>query len=246
MPRILVNKKAFISKILLFDVDGTLIDDTHRYKNLAKARFTNFMKFSSRKATEEWARLTGINLVTGMIDPKGPISKASRRDDLAIAAGALYLDGHNWYKARKMAEMIYEKADETLLRSYEPVLYEGVKEKLQELQRAGFKIGIATNGVTKITEDLLSKLGIKQLFTVVVGADLVENNKPEPDIILLACKIGGFDISEVAYVGDQPIDVIAAKKAGVPIIFIIGNKTILNESVEKINSVQDIEIISES
>lgn len=144
----------------------------------------------------------------------GPISKAPRRDDLAIAGGALYLDGYNWYDALELAERIYEVADEVQAASFNPVLYDGVKEKLRELHDSGFKLGIATNGVTSITKTMLEGLGVGELFSVIIGADLVEKSKPAPDMIILACEKAGVMAEYMVYVGDQQTDIRAADAAG--------------------------------
>ena len=39
MPALLVDSEELRFKLLLFDLDGTLIDDADRYKNLAALRF---------------------------------------------------------------------------------------------------------------------------------------------------------------------------------------------------------------
>ncbi|MCW4011500.1 MAG: HAD family hydrolase [Candidatus Bathyarchaeota archaeon] len=214
MPAIKLNGHKYEAELILFDVDGTLVDDTHRYSSLGKARYNSFQKHASTKAAEEWARLAGVNPKDWSIDPLGPISKAPRRDDLAIAAGALYLDGYHWYDARALAEKIYESADEEQKKSFKPQLYDGTFEKLVELKKAGFKLGIATNGVTKITEEMLAGLGLGDVFSMVVGADLVDRSKPAPDMILLACEKMGSSPKDTMYVGDQYTDMAAANDAG--------------------------------
>jgi phosphoglycolate phosphatase len=214
MPVLTINGNEYKPKLILFDVDGTLIDDRHRYSSLGKARYEAFKELASLNAAEKWAELAGVNPSDWTIDPTGPISKAPRRDDLAIAGGALYLDGYNWYDARELAERIYEAADEIQAATFNPVLYDGVKEKLQELYDAGFKLGIATNGVTSITKTMLEGLGVGELFSVIVGADTVERSKPAPDMIILACEKAGVLAEEMAYVGDQPTDIRAAEAAG--------------------------------
>jgi phosphoglycolate phosphatase len=215
MPKLMINGRKYSPALILFDVDGTLIDDSHRYSSLGKARYAAFKEHASMNATDKWAELAGVDPSDWTIDPKGPISKAPRRDDLALAGGALYLDGHNWYDARELAERIYEVADKIQAATFKPVIYEGVEEKLRQLHDAGFKLGIATNGVTSITETMLDGLGIGALFSVIVGADTVERSKPAPDMILLACDKAGIHVSETIYVGDQPTDIRAADAAGV-------------------------------
>lgn len=243
MPTLVINEHEYALKLVLFDVDGTLVDDIHRYRSLGKARYSAFNELSSENAALEWARLSGVNPEDWSIDPMGPISKAPRRDDLALAAGALYLDGFSWYEARQLAEKIYEKADYLHQQIYTPKLYEGVREKLIELKEKGFKLGLATNGVTRITKELVSILNISHLFEVVVGADMVEEGKPAPDVIILACDKAGFQTSDCMYVGDQPTDMEAANQAGVKLSLIVGNiESNLREGNESIKSIRDINI----
>jgi len=41
---------------------------------------------------------------------KGAIGKASRREDMAIAAAAIYTTGKGWHDARRLAEQAYARA----------------------------------------------------------------------------------------------------------------------------------------
>jgi phosphoglycolate phosphatase len=244
MPKLSINGNLYSPKLILFDVDGTLVDDTHRYSSLGKARYKAFKEMASEKAAKEWARLSGVKPDDWTIDPSGPISKAPRRDDLALAAGALYLDGYNWYEARALAEKIYEKADEDQKKNFKPQLYEGVEEKLRELSEAGYMLGVATNGVTEITEELLTELDINELFSIVVGADLVDKSKPAPDMILYACENSGQEASECMYVGDQPTDMEAALDALVLIGVGVRNHDLVKRGArEVLRSVKDIQIV---
>jgi phosphoglycolate phosphatase len=242
MPRLLINGNVYKPKLILFDVDGTLIDDMHRYSYLGKSRYLAFKKLATEKAAEELARLTGVYLENWSVDPNGPISKAVRRDDIAIAAASIYLDGINWYDAKKLAESIYEEADKIQKKNFKPKLYEGTEAKLRELFDKGFKLGIATNGVTKITEELIDGLGIRELFYVIVGADLVENGKPAPDLIIHACKVSKVQAIECMYVGDQKTDIEAAKNAGVLLGLGVRNFKLRQFADEALDLVRDIQI----
>jgi phosphoglycolate phosphatase len=240
MPKLMINGRKYSPTLILFDVDGTLIDDSHRYSSLGKARYTAFKEQGSENAADKWAELAGVNPSDWTIDPAGPISKALRRDDLALAGGVLYLDGHNWYDARELAERIYEAADKIQAATFKPIIYEGVEAKLRQLHDAGFRLGIATNGVTSITEAMLDGLGIGSLFSVIVGADTVERSKPAPDMILLACDKAGTPVSESMYVGDQPTDIRAAKVAGANAYVAVRNR--IEGATENASSVADFEV----
>jgi len=247
MSKLIINNKQYAPKLILFDVDGTLIDDLHRYSSLGEKRYNAFKEFTSLEAADMWAKLTGVNPSDWSIDPKGPISKAARRDDLALAAGALYLCGYGWYDAKALAEKIYGAADLAQSRSYTPRLFDGAKEKLYELHEAGFMLGIATNGVTEITKELIRGLGLEALFSTVVGADLVESGKPAPDMIILACKNVGVNTQECIYVGDQETDMKAARATKTLLSLAVENRELSHGSPwEFIDSVKDIHIFSES
>jgi phosphoglycolate phosphatase len=244
MPSIEINGNKYSPELILFDVDGTLVDDSHRYSSLGKARYTAFKENVSGRAAKQWARLAGVNPENWKIDPTGPISKAPRRDDLAIAGAALYLEGFNWYDAREKAEELYAVADKIQSETFVPELYEGVMEKLEEINEAGIKMGIATNGESGLTDEILVGLGIRELFKVIIGADKVEKSKPAPDMVLLASKEVGTSIEKVVYVGDQPTDIRAAISAGT--LASVAVRNIIEEATESISSVADFILFKES
>ena len=241
MPKLTINGRKYSPTLILFDVDGTLVDDSHRYSSLGKARYAAYKENVSGRAAKQWARLSGVNPEDWTIDPTGPISKAPRRDDLAIAGAALYLEGFNWYDAREKAEELYGIADKIQAETFVPELYEGVKEKLVELHNEGFKLGIATNGVTSITKAMLDGLGIGSIFSVIIGADTVERSKPAPDMILLACKYTEVNVKDTIYVGDQPTDIRAADAAGVLAGIAVRNH--IEAATENTSSVADFVLI---
>jgi phosphoglycolate phosphatase len=244
MPSIELNGNKYSPELILFDVDGTLVDDSHRYSSLGKARYTAYKENVSVRAAKQWARLAGVNPENWTIDPTGPISKAPRRDDLAIAGVALYLEGFNWYDAREKAEELYGIADKIQAETFVPELYEGVREKLVELHETGFKMGIATNGQSDLTDEILVGLGIRELFSVIVGADKVENSKPAPDMVLLASKEVDISIEDVVYVGDQPTDIRAASAAKTQAVVAVRNN--IEGATESTSSVADFRVIKES
>lgn len=50
MPVLMLNGNHYNLKLILFDVDGTLVDDRHRYSRLGKARYEAFKEFASLNA----------------------------------------------------------------------------------------------------------------------------------------------------------------------------------------------------
>jgi HAD superfamily hydrolase (TIGR01509 family) len=56
--------------------------------------------------------------------------------------------------------------------------------------------------------------GLEGLFEVFVGADMVEEGKPDPEMIILSCEMAGIPPVETVYVGDSPADMMAGRSAG--------------------------------
>ena len=229
MPKFSVNNHEINAKLILFDIDGTLVDDKNRYKHLAKARYEAFTRLLGEKEAETWTRLEGITMNPLKVDMNGPLSKAPRREDLAIASTAIYLNGKTWNDAKTMATKIYSQADETMKEIYKPALFDNNDDTLNELKSTGFMLGVATNGDSKISKELLECIGVDSLFDVVIGADMVNDAKPSPEMIIKACESLEIAPSETVYVGDQPTDIQAGRAAEVGFIIAVGDETLLDE-----------------
>ena len=223
LPTLKIDDRSVEADLVLFDLDGTLVDDRDRYRHLASIRLRTVRDMAGKEASLTWAKLSGVNPETLEVDMNGPLSKAPRREDQAIAAAALYQHGHPYHEARELAQKIYDEADKAQADSYTPRLFPGTAEALKRLKDVGFRLGMTTNGETKITVQVLKALEIDGLFDVVVGADMVVEGKPAPDMILEACEMLGVDPSQAIYVGDQPTDAQAGRGADVAMVIGIGD-----------------------
>jgi HAD superfamily hydrolase (TIGR01549 family) len=241
MPIILVSGEKLTCELVLFDLDGTLVDDEDRYRSLAALRFSAIEARAGRRAAMTWAPLGGYDPINCSLDITGPIAKAARREDMAVAAAAIFTTGPSWHEARALAEAAYSDADAMQMKNYTPHLFPGVEMCLHRLKSAGFKMGIATNGPTRITEELLTLLNIRKLFSVVVGSEDASNPKPAPDIILAACEKSNTASSSTIYVGDQLVDAEAAEAAGCAATVIVGHANVTSSNkLHRISSVADI------
>ena len=232
MPTLQIDGKSVEADLILFDLDGTLVDDRDRYRHLASIRLRTVREVAGKEASLTWARLSGVNPETLEVDMNGPLSKAPRREDQAIAAAALYQHGHPYHKARELAQKIYDEADKAQADSYTPRMFPGAAEALRRLRDVGFRLGMTTNGETKITAQVLKALEIDGLFDVVVGADMVVEGKPAPDMILEACEMLGVEPSQAIYVGDQPTDAQAGRSAGVAMVIGVGDPELTSSGAD--------------
>ena len=97
-------------------------------------------------------------------------------------------------------------------------LYPGVKEGLQFLLDAGYKLGCITNKAAAFTEPLLKDLGIYDYFRIVVSGDTLPVKKPDPLPLLHAAQFFKVEPSQALMVGDSISDVKAARAAGFQVV----------------------------
>ena len=71
-----------------------------------------------------------------------------------------------------------------------------------------------TNKPFDYAEPLINYFDELKNCKALVCPDHLQNSKPSPEGILLACKKIGVDPKESVYVGDHPNDLIAGKNAG--------------------------------
>ena len=86
---------------------------------------------------------------------------------------------------------------------------------LRKLKEEGYKIGVVSTKLKDSVEMGLKMFNLDSYVDVVVGYDSVKNNKPDPEGLLLACKLLNHTQDECIYVGDANTDIMAAKNAGV-------------------------------
>ena len=91
---------------------------------------------------------------------------------------------------------------------------ERTAETLEELRRRGYRLGVVSNSDGRV-DALLSDVGLRPYFDVVVDSGTEGVEKPDPRIFAIACERMGVDAAETAYVGDiYEIDVTGARAAG--------------------------------
>ena len=98
------------------------------------------------------------------------------------------------------------------------VLYPGVREGIDMLKAAGYKLGCVTNKAAQFTEPLLKDLGVYEDFSIVVSGDTLTKKKPDPDQLLHAAEFFGCDPANALMIGDSVSDVAAARAAGFQIV----------------------------
>ena len=92
--------------------------------------------------------------------------------------------------------------------------YEGVNEVIDYCLNNNIRIGVYTNKVEDIAQDLCN-YHFKDKFEFVYGNLESRVRKPDPSFINGVIEELGFDKSEVLYIGDSEVDINTANNAGI-------------------------------
>ena len=185
-------------KMVLIDVDGTLVDSV---PDLAWCVDEMMRQLDMPERGESSVRHWVGNGVPRLVE------RALTNDLDGMPDKALY------DKAYPLYLDLY--ADNTSKRS---MLYDGVKEGLEYLQSAGYRLGCVTNKASQFTVPLLKTLGLYDLFEIVISGDTLPKKKPDPLPLLHAAEKLGVTPAESLMLGDSMSDVKAARAAGFRIV----------------------------
>lgn len=90
----------------------------------------------------------------------------------------------------------------------------GVREILDYLKAAGYRIALASSTSTPRVMSHLERAGITGYFETVIGGDRVEHSKPQPDIYLIACRELDVEPENAVAIEDSPNGIRSAHAAG--------------------------------
>lgn len=96
-------------------------------------------------------------------------------------------------------------------------LFPGVADTLSRLHARGVKMAVCSNKAVAFTRGLVEALGLAAYFGAVLGPEDVAAPKPDPAMLLEACRRLGVSAADAVYVDDMAIGVRTAKAAGMPV-----------------------------
>lgn len=192
---------------ILFDLDGTLTDP--------KEGIINSVKFALSKM--------GVNEseVGDLMKFIGPPLHVSFRDFCGFSGEAVE-DGVRYFR-KYYAEIGINENE----------IFPGVAELLEELQKAGANMFIATSKPTVFAEKVLDQFGIDKYFQCVLGSNLNGTESGKTEIISHLIEKFKLEKDKTVMIGDRFYDIIGAKENGIDSIgvtFGYGGETELKEA----------------
>jgi phosphoglycolate phosphatase len=177
--------------LLIFDLDGTLID----------------------------SRLDLANAVNATRAHMGMEPLANERVYSYVGNGAPVLIRRALGEQASDAEI--QEALEFFLEYYRDhdldftTLYPGVRETLDRLRAAGKRLAVLTNKPVRMSCAIVQGLGVGDHFFRVYGGNSFEFKKPNPIGVENLMREAGVDRDRTMMVGDSYVDVQTARNAGV-------------------------------
>lgn len=179
------------TKLVIFDLDGTLLDTSEGIK--ASVKYV-IEKYNLPLPTE--------TILNSFIGP--PIQASFKHlynlsDEKSTALAALFREQY------KSADLFKAKP------------YDNVFEVLRYLRSNGVKTAVATYKREDYTKLLLDHFGLSKYFDIICGSDF-EGKLQKKDIILNAVNKSRFSINDTIMVGDTILDAEGASIIGMDFI----------------------------
>jgi phosphoglycolate phosphatase len=183
------------AKLLIFDLDGTLIDSREDLANSINAMLRHFGK---KELPHE--------VIASYIGDGAPMlvrrSLGDPDDENFLQDAVLYFMG--WYREHKL--------DNTYV-------YDGVKEALSAIQKSRdglpLKMAVLSNKPVGPSRAIVEALGLGPYFFQVYGGNSFHTKKPDPAGVQILLEEAGVEPEETVIIGDSDIDVLTARNAGI-------------------------------
>jgi len=171
--------------IILFDLDGTLIDSTEA---ILESFMVAYQTFDVKVPDDDAIKAQIGHPLDSMFSTLGI------EEDMVEE----YVDAY---------KMHYRK-----ISCAKTVLLPDAREAVM-LARKHATLGVVTTKTAKYSIELLEHMGLMPYFDVLIGREDVEHPKPHPEPIIKALSKLQRDTTRYWMVGDTPMDLLAAKGA---------------------------------
>ena len=177
--------------LLIFDLDGTLIDSRLDLANAVNAtRLQTGRDAVDHDLIYSWVGNGAPVLIRRALGEAAPQAEVD-------AALQFFL---NWYRAHCVEHT---------------VLYPGVTDSLVSLHEAGHTLAVLTNKPVRISQFIIGHFGLADMMLKVYGGNSFAQKKPHPVGIETLRAEASAEPEDTWMVGDSSVDILTARAAGV-------------------------------
>lgn len=188
-------------RAVLFDLDGTLWDRDHAFRELVDTQHRAFPQLAAIPHDRYVSRLIELD-DHGLGDKRAAYAQVVSEFDLPPGFGPL----------------LFNHFVTTYASFFDP--FPDAIATLRWLRAQGLKLGVITNGTIDAQEAKIVGLGLAPLMDVVLISEREGVRKPEAAIFERALTRLGVDAASAWFVGDHPdADIRGAKEAGLTAIW---------------------------
>jgi HAD superfamily hydrolase (TIGR01549 family) len=191
-------------KLIIFDLDGTLID--------AYNAIVDSFNFTMRNIGYPKQPFLTIKKAVGWGD--GNLLRPFVGEEDLEKALLIYRDHH-------------QKSLRTKSR-----LLPAAKKVLNYLKNKKYLLSVASNRPRRFSDIVLKHLRIYKYFDYILCGDQIKRPKPFPDIVKQIMKKFSVSNKETIYIGDMFVDIEAGKKAGVFTVAVLGGSSSRGEIIK--------------
>ena len=182
------------ARLIVFDLDGTLIDSAPDLVKAVNYALTKLDKPTHSQVTiQQWIGNGADVLVKRALLNNWHVGEIPDDFEDAFELFKTYYAEHDWVHSR---------------------LYDGVLETLQTLKNDGFKLACITNKTARFTNPLMETAGLAPYFDFIASGDTFVEMKPEPLPLLETAKLFNVVPENAWMIGDSINDISAGKRAG--------------------------------
>jgi len=215
----------FRYKTILFDVGDTLLTRKPSNAEIFMERCINAN--ISIKLTDAHNACKRCELWTGeqvMREQNG----VPRMPDNEFSSYLDYIALQEIFKSKKSNDIwiLVKKLKKFTAEKQEWDIIEGVNYTLEVLKNECIILGIVSN-FNKTLPELLDRFELTKFFNNITISSFVNIEKPNPQILHIACERLNVKSNDCLYVGDHPFDVLCAKKANMDIAWICDENDVL-------------------
>ncbi len=196
-----LNFNAQNTHLVMFDLDGTLIDSVPDIAIALDETMVAMGYFAPGEAqVRHWVGNGSYILIRRALAAASGVDETRVDQSLLDRAQLLFFD-------------YYELCCDRLSQ-----LYPGVKQSLDFLIQQQIILTCVTNKPARFTQKVLASCGIDQYFSLQVSGDTLANKKPDPQPLLHVLEHFKVSREQSLMVGDSLNDIQAARAAGVAVL----------------------------